>query len=153
MNLLEYENYFKNIVSNYEKIRGIYLIDMFEYDSFVNDLRGNKFQTPLIVLENYTTKTSGDFNNLHDSIQSALVILDKFDAKKLNKTEFLHNIEHLTKQLKLKMIKDSVSCKGAMNGLSINSLSYSKTNTIANLFQGYRLEFSLEHKDRTKLEI
>ncbi len=156
MNLIEYENYFENeIVARYNKLNGFYHIDMFEFDNFINDLRGGKFQTPLLALESYNTGTRASHSdNIHDVISGALVVLDKFDFKRLNKEEktvFLTQAKEIIKQVRAKILSDSNKPCHLLYGLLPESISIGKTNVIANNFQGFRMQFSFESPDNTEL--
>ncbi len=156
MNLTEYENYFKNeIVEAYDRLNNFYHIDMFEFNSFIDDLRGAKFKTPVLVLESYNVGTiANSSDNVHDAITGALVILDKFDFKGLNKenkTMFLTQTEEIIKQVRAKMLIDSNKPCHLLYGLLPESISIGKTNVIAGKFQGFRMQFSIESPDNTEL--
>jgi len=155
-NLTSYENYFKQIADNYPKIKGFYHVDLFELVSFLNDLRAGKFKTPLLVVESYDTNTSANGNyNIHDIQHGAILIIGCFDIKNLNpekKTLFLTEMEEITKQVRNKMILDkrSANCS-VMKGLIVDSISISRTETIAGNFQGYRMEFVINSENEIEL--
>ena len=154
-NLNTYEAYFQEIVTNYSNLNGFYHIDLFEFDNFKNDLRGGKFQTPLLILETYNTGTLGNGQyNVHDVLSGALVIFGKFDIKLMkveDKTTFLAEMETITKEVRNKMIVDKHKNCNAMKGLIIESINIAKTETIAGNFQGFRMEFTLELPNEIKL--
>ena len=156
MNLIDYENYFENeITARYNRLNDFYHIDMFEFDSFINDLRGGKFQTPFLALESYNIGTIAHNNdNIHDAISGALVIPDKFDHKRLSKaakTSFLTETEEIIKQVRAKMLTDSMKPCHLFHGLLPDSISICKTNVIADNYQGFRMQFSIESPDNTEL--
>ena len=157
-NLTQYESYFRDeIVTKYQRINGFYHIDMFEFDSFVRDLRGKKYEVPLLVLEPYTTGTIANYNdNICDAISGALVILGQYDPRtgkdEESKTAFLTSMEEITRQIKNKMIADKKIPYHPIRGLILPSISMAKTEVIANTFQGYRLSFSIETKADMELK-
>ena len=155
-NLSEYESYFKAISQSYTKLKGFYHIDLFDFQNFLNDLRGSKLKTPLLVLETYNTNTiANGLYNIHDLQQGSLVILGNFDIKTLNpekKTAFLSELEEITKQIRAKMLFDKRSSQcNPMSGLIPESISISRTETIAGNFQGFRMEFTIEAENEIKL--
>jgi hypothetical protein len=155
--LTTYESYFKTeIVDKYPKIKGFYHIDLFDFDSFLNDLRGAKFKTPLLVLETYNTNTlANGLYNINDIQHGSFVLLGNFDIKLLNPTTkitFLTEIEEIVKQIRAKMLQDKR--KGPcniMHGLIPDSISISRTETIAGNFQGFRMEFLIESENEIQL--
>ena len=154
-NLLSYELYFKQIYEKHNKLNGFYHIDLFEFDTFLKDLRGGKFKTPLLILESYNTGTlvNGQYN-VHDVLQGALVVLGKFDIKTIkpeSKTTFLAELEDIIKQVKNKMLLDKRIPCSDMIGLIPESITISRTETIANNFQGYRMEFTINLINEPKL--
>jgi len=153
----QYEKYFEEqIVNKYEKLNSFYRIDMFEWDSFLNDLRHGKIKTPALILESYEEKSSATNNyNVNQHLTGALIILDKFDVhrkRKITKTLFLKNVQHIIKQVQTKMINDSTNNCEIMHGLNLSSFSIAKTDLIASSYEGYRMEFSISNPDGTGLD-
>jgi len=148
-NLQEYEDYFKQIVENYEPLKQFYHIDLFKFREFEQDLRSKKFKTPLLLLETYDKDISdnGKFN-INQTLKGAFVIIDNFDIRIIRdseKTEFLTNLENIAKQVVNKMIIDKQTSCNALNGLVIKSFSISITELIATSFKGFRIEFSIKN--------
>jgi len=155
-NLIDYELYFKQISESYTKLKGFYHIDLFDFQNFLNDLRGEKFKTPLLILESYNTNTLyNGLYNINDVHHGAFTVLGNFDIKTLNpekKTLFLSELEEITKQILTKMLMDKRSSQlNPMNGLIPESISISRTETVAGSFQGFRMEFTIETENEIKL--
>lgn len=155
-NLNDYEEYFKNLTESYKRLKGFYHIDLFDFDSFAEDLRGNKFQVPLLILESYTIKTIANYSdNVHDSLDCALVILGRYDIRNKtvkNKTDFISEMEHITKQVRAKMIADHQSPCSPIYGLRPQTIDMNRTDSIAGVYQGYRMTFTIETKADVTLD-
>lgn len=148
MDLLAYEGYFSNLVAISKKINSFYHIDMFEFKSFENDLRGGRFAAPMLILESYNLGTIAEkLDNITDVHDGALVLLGKFDPKLLNnanKTTFLAEVESIIRQIRTKMLNDKrIQCH-FMNGLVPESMKIEKTDIIGGCFMGYRMAFTIE---------
>jgi hypothetical protein len=152
----KYEEYFRNLATKYSKIKDFCQIDMFDFNTFVNDLRGNKWLTPLMVLETYNIGTIAQkMDNIHDVFDGALVILDRIDLHKATpalKTTFLGNCEAITKQIRLKMLLDKKKLEYFLSGLIPESMDIAKTDLIAGNYMGYRLNFTIENAIDDKLD-
>jgi hypothetical protein len=149
--LTEYCRYFKEeIADRFTPIKDFYQIDMFEFKAFEDNLRGGKFKTPLLILEHYSRNTIARYtDNLHDELHGALVVLGKYDIRDTSpdlRMKFLTEIEAIILQIRLKMIMDYKTPCRPLKGLIVPSMQIQKTETIANNFQGYRLEFTIEEK-------
>jgi len=155
--LSDYVKYFKEeIADRFTPLKDFYQIDMFEFKAFEDNLRGGKFKTPLMVLEHYNRNTIARFtDNVHDELHGALVILGKYDIRDTSpatRMQFLIDIETIALQVRLKMIMDHKTPCRPLKGLVIPSMQITKTETIANNFQGYRLEFTIEEKALFELD-
>lgn len=151
MTIETYEEYFRNIVAQYAKLTSFWAIDMFEFKDFEANLRQGKVKTPALVLEHYANSTTGQLNNVHDSLDCAFVILDRFDIKNLTISEFLVNTERMAKEVRLKMLQDSEKNCAALSGLVLESIHIVKTETIGGSFMGYRISFQIVQVDETVL--
>jgi len=155
-NLSAYEAYFKDeIVGKYNKINGFYNIDLFQFDTFLNDLRGKKFQTPLLILESYDIRlTANTQYNINDVLQGAIVILGNFDIRKLtseSKTVFLTEMETIIKEVRSKMLLDKRQPCHSMRNLVAESIVISKTEILAGEFQGFRMTFTINSPNEPML--
>jgi len=153
--LLLYESYFQQIAQSYTPIKSFYHIDLFDFNSFENDLRGMKYAAPVLILESYTADTiARHADNIHSELSGAIIILGQFDPKKLtkqSKTEFLSTLETHIKQIRAKMLDDHRHPCNPMYGLVPESVSWSKTETIAGTFQGFRMQFTIAVEDNVAL--
>ena len=150
-----YQQYFASIVKSYSKLNSVYNIDMFEFDSFLQDLRGRKIQVPTLVLEAYQIDTiaNGQYN-VHNNLSCALTVLGYFDKRKVtyeSKTTFLTEMEEIIMQVRAKMLHDSRTHCKLMTGLLPESMKIAKTETIADGFQGFRMTFNIHDTDSTEL--
>lgn len=156
IDIQSYENYFNNIVAIYGLLNGFYAVDMFEFDSFLNDLKGGEVPCPALALEYYEEDTSAvNSQNLHDNVSGAIIILDKFDIKYKTpdeKTAFLKKVYDIIKQVKKRMIEDSYEDCNIMFGLDYNSISIKKTDLLAGDYMGYRMEFTIINPDETEFD-
>jgi hypothetical protein len=156
LTLSTYEAYFnEQIVHKYSKLNGFYHIDMFEFDSFVNDLRSGIVKTPVLVLESYQVNTIAQKNdNIHNGLKGALTILGNFNLRQKaseNKTAFLAEMESIIFQIRAKMLEDSKKACHVIYGLIPESITIGKTETIAGNFQGFRMSFAISDPDETEL--
>lgn len=156
IDIQKYEDYFQAIVTNYSLLNGFYHVDMFEFDSFLSDLRSKKVPTPCLVLESYTERANSvNSYNIHDSISGAIIILDDFDVRKKtseNKTAFLKSVQAIIKQIQKRMTIDREDNCHIIQGLNIGSMSIAKTNLVAGAYMGYRMEFTINDPDETELD-
>jgi len=142
-----YEEYFRNISRNFSVIKGFYTIDMFEFSTFLSDLRGKKFQTPLLLLEAYNLGTLAySLDNVIDVYDGAIVIIDEYDPRNFTsdkKTETLVKLDYMAKQIRAKMLIDCKQMEYLMRGLEPESMELSPTEIIASTFKGIRMQFTI----------
>ena len=126
-----------------------------EFDNFVNELKTNKFQTPILLLESYTLGTiAPKLDNLHDSFEGAIVVLDKFDQRSLTKQQqstFLADKEYICKQIRRKMLNDKMKHHPIMDGLQPETIKVEKTGIVGGTFKGYRMQFTIESPDNQQI--
>jgi len=153
-----YENYFKTeILDKYAKIKRIINIDLFDFDTFLNELKSYKTADyPILVLENYQVKTIANHqHNIHNALSCGLSVLNFFDVRKkdvLTKSAFLTEMEHIILQIRKKMLDDSERNCMFLSGLIPDSIGIGKTETLAGGYLGYRMSFFIEDTDTTELD-
>lgn len=156
MNLIQYEQYFNQIPIHFVLVSSFYHIDLIdEYESFIADLRSMKYKTPLLVLESYDLDTIAEkHDNIHDSFDGALLILDRFDVRNLTpyqRVTFLSEKEYIMKQIRRKMLEDKKAHLPEMQGLVADSFKIRKTELIASTYKGFRMTFRIEAPDNEPL--
>lgn len=154
LNLESYEAYFESdIVGKYTKLRSFYHIDMFDFDSFVNDLRGGIIKVPVLAMESYEVATVARKNdNIHNSFKGAITILNNFNVRtktQINKTAFLAEIEKMMFQVRFRMLEDSKNACHILYGLLPESMIMQKTETLDGGFSGYRMTLEIAAPDET----
>ena len=144
MRIREYTEYFRNIAESFSLINSFYEADMFDFETFADNLRGENPASMVLVLEAYTRVQQPVSTANVDVLRGAIVVLDRIDARTTRQLLQLADAEIALLEIRKRMFLDSHYQGGtAMVGLQ-ESTKIDPAILVANEWAGYRMEFSIE---------
>lgn len=139
-----YEDYFEAL-SKKEMAASFYPIDMTDFQSFLEDLRGNKVQSPAFILEDFIIKGSATNNDqVLDVVHGAVIWLEKIKERgnqKENQREAKKRTLAKIQKIKEACLADKRNFETLMYWL--NTGAYEIDFTKQGEWAGYRFEFEL----------
>lgn len=142
-----YEDYF-NLLSTKMGAATFYPIDMVDFATFEDDMRGNKIKLPAFILEDFSIKGSSANNDqVLDIVQGAIIWLVKKPVKggDLNANQRIVRNECLTKiqAIKKQCIADRRLPNCIMQWLNVPAYDIDLVKIFSD-FTGYRYQFELK---------